>query len=132
MKYLATLDLNSTVPYNHGLVDISDDGYIGDKNWNPLQEDTAWIRIKWWVRNPFHNLVFYVLGCAHKESERYSTANSGVFKEDGGWMFAFSKTKYFVYPFVSYLGKIKFYIGWRERGNFGLKLTANSGWNNGK
>lgn len=105
-----------------------DDGTIGDRNWNPEQKDTIWIRIKWWLRNPLHNLTFYVLGCAGVESTRYSTANAGVFKGDGGWMFAYSKTKYMIYPFVSYLGHIKFYIGWRERGNFGIKLTANSSW----
>lgn len=28
-------------------------------------------------------------------------------------------------PFISYIGKLKFYIGWRERGNLGVKLTPN-------
>ena len=28
-------------------------------------------------------------------------------------------------PFVSYIGRIKFYAGWRERGNLGFKLTVN-------
>lgn len=28
-------------------------------------------------------------------------------------------------PFVSYIGKFKFYLGWRERGNWGVKLTPN-------
>lgn len=28
-------------------------------------------------------------------------------------------------PCISYIGKYKFYLGWREKGNFGVKLTKN-------
>ncbi len=105
------------------------DGYIGDRNWNPQQIDTPWIRIKWWFRNPFHNLVFHVIGCEQCSSIRYGFPYArGVFRPDGGWTFAFTKTKYMIYPFVSYIGSIKFYIGWRESNNFGIKLTRNSNW----
>lgn len=102
-----------------------DDGYIGDKNWNPEQVDSAWIRVKWWVRNPLHNLVFYVIGCADKDSIRCGTKTTSVFANEG-WNFAYTKTSRMYYPFISYYGSVKFYIGWRERGNFGIKLTANS------
>ena len=105
------------------------DGYIGDTGWNPQQLDTPWIRIKWWFRNPLHNLVFFVLGCEDVDSVRYGFPYAhGVFRPDGGWNFAFSKTSRMIYPFVSYIGPVKFYIGWRESGNFGIKLTKNSNW----
>ena len=38
-----------------------EDGPIGDPGWNPSREDTVLIRIKWWMRNPFHNLMMHVL-----------------------------------------------------------------------
>jgi hypothetical protein len=90
------------------------DGYIGDRNWNPEQID---------------NLVFIVLGCETVDSIRFGFPYArGVFRPDGGWNFAFSKTTKMIYPFVSYIGVCKFYIGWRESGNFGIKLTRNSNW----
>jgi hypothetical protein len=149
-----------------------DDGEVGDHYWNPSQQDTRWIRIKWWLRNPAHNFCFYVLGCAAEYQERRGRWPADVFAPDG-WNFAVTRveqtdirsalirlgvslvalaisvavsylppigplpalallivscllacriTRWM--PFVSYQGiHIKAYIGWRERGNFGLKLN---------
>ncbi len=88
-------------------------------------------RLYWWFRNPFHNLFFYVLGCADKTFERraaYPKDAPGnlVFRPEGGWYVAVTKCRGWRLPFVSYQGTglvKKFYIGWRERGNLGAKLT---------
>lgn len=102
-----------------------DDSVIGDKVWNPEQLDTPLIRIKWWLRNPLHNLMFYVIpfGFGNVKFSRYG--NVDVFR-DSGWGWAILKYKYWRMPFISYYGRVKFYVGWRERGNFGIKLTWNS------
>jgi hypothetical protein len=76
------------------------------------------------LRNPFHNFDFYVIGIADKEfvrSGRYPKKNSNP---DGGWDFAVSKYKCLRLPFISYQrGKFNFYCGWRNRGNFGIKIN---------
>lgn len=38
-----------------------EDGPIGDTVWNPSRTDTIAVRIKWWMRNPCHNLMMHVL-----------------------------------------------------------------------
>lgn len=89
-------------------------------------------RIYWFaLRNPFHNLTFYVLGIADKQFERVAVYPKGapvnlVFRDEGGWYIAIVRYKWLRLPFVSYQGPglvKKFYIGWRERGNLGAKLT---------
>ena len=80
-------------------------------------------KIKWFIRNPFHNFTFYVIGFADKKVISKCSSKDLVFTN--GWNFCL-RNKYF--PFISYQNKkIKFYIGWRERGNFGIKLTFHKG-----
>jgi hypothetical protein len=80
--------------------------------------------MKWHFRNPFHNFSFYVIGVADKEfvrSGKYPERNS---KTRGGWDFAVARRKTILLPFLSYqCGGFNFYFGWRERGNFGVKLN---------
>ncbi len=81
-------------------------------------------RVRWHLRNPFHNFTFYVIGIADKEFERTGTHPGRVFHPEGGWTRATARYRCWRLPFVSYLrGDFKFYLGWRERGNFGVKLT---------
>lgn len=88
---------------------------------------------RWWWRNPCHNLNFYVVGLADKPFERVAVYPKGapgnlVFRPEGGWYVAVIRYKWLRLPFVSYQGRgfiKKFYIGWRERGNLGAKLTLN-------
>jgi hypothetical protein len=68
----------------------------------------------WYLRNPLHNFTFYVIGMADKLKYRKPY---DVFNETGD-------KHNIILPFYSYYGdKYKFYIGWRERGNFGVKFT---------
>ena len=103
-----------------------EDGIYGDVCWNPTQKKTVWIAVKWWIRNPLHNLFFHVLSVP-KPFFSIGDYPKDVFNPNGGWNHV---THYgangIKYPFISYIGAIKFYIGWRERGNFGIKLTRNS------
>jgi hypothetical protein len=173
-----------------------DDGIYGDLNWNPTQEKTWQRAVLWWLRNPFHNALFFVLGTGHTDSTRAGKYPADVFSPVGGWNYAVTTVKrysrvlsglivtvyfalvwslsiasykllwpsdgwhlswddwyilaargvlllplaaftlystaagfriYGFMPFVSYIGAIKFYVGWRERGNFGVKLTRGPG-----
>jgi hypothetical protein len=79
---------------------------------------------KWNFRNPFHNFNFYVIGVADKtfyRSGRYPKRNSNP---NGGWNFAVTRRRAVLLPFASYdRSWCIFYFGWRERGNFGIKLN---------
>lgn len=79
---------------------------------------------RWYWRNPGHNFDFYVIGIADKEFIRSGRHPAEVFSPDGGWNLAFCHRGWCALPFTSYQrGRFKFYFGWRERGNFGIKLT---------
>jgi hypothetical protein len=79
---------------------------------------------KWLLRNPLHNFTFYVIGAADKPFERVGRHPRDVFNPEGGWNFATARHRYWRFPFVSYTrGRFAMYWGWRERGNFGVKLT---------
>lgn len=80
-----------------------------------------WRMIWWWIRNPFHNLFFYVFGISDYARVFYST---GRWHEVPGWTFhiTLTPTLKFPLPFISYYGKVDFYLGWRPYGAFGTAL----------
>jgi hypothetical protein len=79
---------------------------------------------KWYFRNPTHNLTFYVVGLADKTFRRAGKYPDQVFNPHGGWNWAVCKYKWVRLPFISFQRKsFQFYLGWRERGDFGGKLT---------
>lgn len=81
--------------------------------------------LKWRFRNPFHNLTFYVLGIADKKFTRSGRYPEKISNPLGGWNFAIAHRTWRVLPFVSYRrGRFEFYLGWRERGNFGAKINV--------
>ncbi|MDB6130049.1 MAG: hypothetical protein JWM04_1156 [Verrucomicrobiales bacterium] len=80
--------------------------------------------LKWNLRNPFHNFTYYVIGMADKPFVRTGKHAADVFNPEQGWNWAVCKYRRVRLPFISYQnGGLKFYFGWRERGNFGIKLT---------
>lgn len=99
-----------------------DDGYYGDDRWRNGRDKTLKLAILWWFRNPFHNLFFYTIGIADHPRTVYSTAEWGT---EGKLTLHFTPTPTlkFPLPFISYKGKISFYIGWRPYGAFGFKLN---------
>ena len=110
---------------------------VATQKWNPLwwlgnADDPAppeWYRpdargrvVTWQLRNPLHNFTFYVIGVADKPFTRTGKFPEAVFAPDGGWNWAMTRHRWVRLPFVSYNGTGgRFYLGWRERGNFGGK-----------
>jgi hypothetical protein len=100
-----------------------------DDDWPPpdwyMPGKSMWKRkFMWLLRNPLHNFTFYVIGIADKEFTTTGRFPNDVFNPAGGWNWFVCEYKGMGLPFISYMGKsIKFYIGWREKGNFGIKLT---------
>jgi hypothetical protein len=104
-----------------------EDGIYGDRYWNPEQEKSIWRAVRWWFRNPFHNLMFHVLSVPKPFTSEGDFPHD-VFSPIGGWnRVTRTGANGKRYRFISYIGWCKAYIGWRERGNFGIKLTRNKG-----
>ena len=79
--------------------------------------------LKWSFRNPLHNFNFYIIGVADKPVVRSARWPEKNFNPKGGWEAAFVRRKLLLLPFVSYQRRhCIFYIGWRERGDFGAEL----------
>ena len=80
----------------------------------------------WRFRNPFHNFDFYVIGIADKKfmrSGRYPKRNGNP---NGGWDFEICRRKLIILPWISYNSRrFVFYFGWRNHGNFGVKININ-------
>lgn len=111
----------------------------GAQKWNPAwwagnADDPvppAWYRpgqtgraTLWQLRNPCHNLTFYIIGVHGRDFVRRGRAPDHVFHPDGGWNFAVIQIGWLRLPFISYQGgHVRFYALWRENGNFGLKLN---------
>ena len=83
-------------------------------------------KLKWSFRNPMHNFNSYIIGVADKKFAR-----SGRFPERnsdprGGWDFETTRYKFIWLPYLSYhRPKFEFYFGWRDHGNFGIKININ-------
>ncbi len=115
--------------------------HVGPK-WNPLwwfgnadepvppawyEPDSRWRRLKWHLRNPLHNFTFYVVGLADKDFLRTGRYPNLIFNPDEGWNWAVCRYRWLRLPFLSYKrGSFAFYVGWRERCNFGMKCSY--GW----
>ncbi len=109
------------------------------QKWNPLwafgnaddPAPPAWFRpgdknrtALWRMRNPFHNFTHYIIGVSDKDITRTGKHPGAVFAPGGGWNWAFTRHRWLPLPFVSYDGKCgRFYLGWRESGNFGGKVN---------
>ena len=74
-------------------------------------------RLYWWCRNPFHNFMWFVLGC---EDRKHLTL---VLIKDR-LHFLFQAWPPFICPYVCYDSpKFFFYLGWRLGGAFGARIT---------
>jgi len=82
----------------------------------------------WHLRNPCHNFDFYVIGVADKPFRRGGRYPEAVSNPHGGWNWAVCRYKWLRFPFIAYdRRRFHFYCGWRERGNFGIKLNFSRG-----
>lgn len=130
-----------------------DDGIFGEgkkANYKPQEPISAKLALYWTCRNPLHNFCFYVIGQAYmKNSElalvsiangsysffTYKPEGKTVFEEGSSSLFfGFHGWKPFIAFKMQYTPKYhtEFYLGWRERGNFGLKLIPLKSYNKEK
>jgi hypothetical protein len=78
----------------------------------------------WYMRNPFENFSNYVIGAADKKTVRSGVHPTLIGNPNGGWNFAVTRRRIVYLPFIDYkFHRFEFYFGWRERGNFGMKLN---------
>ncbi len=117
-----------------------DDGIFGESRKRPYSTN---INLRtfasWQMRNPGHNFCFYVIGSADwKEHCNFSildlndknsrilesSENSEVFSGNNGLKLAFNDFKPFIAFNFRHLNnkEFQFYFGWRNEGNFGIKL----------
>ncbi len=119
-----------------------DDGIFGERSNYRSQEMLTYKKaIRWNLRNPLHNFCFYVIGQAQFRNSEVTllkisdyTISLLDYKKVGTIDFASSGSSFFLglhgwKPFISLrlVYKTKqsdFYIGWRSRGNFGIKTNA--------
>ncbi len=81
-------------------------------------------KFTWYLRNPFHNFTFYVIGIEDKVFLRVGRYADRVANPNGGWNWAVCRYQWLRLPFVDYhRGRFEFYFGWRNGGNFGMKLN---------
>jgi hypothetical protein len=123
------------------LLGNEDDGIFGEEptagNWShrPLDYKRA---LLWNLRNPLHNFNFYVIGSADRVNSeftliqlashncafmKYNKVAKTNFPSPGScFYFGFHGWKPFLSLRIDYGRIFETYVGWRERGNFGLKL----------
>jgi len=99
-----------------------EDSVIGDKRFNPEQKDTVWIRIKWWLRNPFHNFTHHVIGIY---GEPFLSCQE---YRRGNWTKMTRLLRGKEYPYWNYNnGEVEFYFGWRSSGAFSFPVIRKRG-----
>jgi hypothetical protein len=121
-----------------------DDGIFGEDSKKPYKHDQP-ISFKkavfWACRNPLHNFCFYTIGTAYCTNSElaiirlgdgtfgfceYSPEAGRVFGGKGSsFLLALHGWKPFISLRLAYCPhrSSQFYLGWRERGNFGVKFT---------
>lgn len=108
----------------------ADDGYFGvnDVRFNPSGGRTLLIALTWWLRNPMHNLTWYVLGVAGRARVIVGPQAPRIADERGGWLWhwVIADGIPIPLPFLSYKrpGGLRFYVGWRPSGALSLPRFA--------
>lgn len=81
----------------------------------------------WWKKNPLHNFTNYVIGVRDRRFRRYGRAPASVWHPLHRWnwaMIVVDCPKLYL-PFIAYRGqRVEWYVGWREKGNFGISLRT--------
>lgn len=115
-----------------------DDGIFGEMptaNFKVQSPISSKLALRWGMRNPLHNFSFYIIGSADKANNEviiaqiqkdrrefftyYPKARHVLCSNGSSFLLALHGYK----PFIAVrLGRVESYFGWRERGNFGIKL----------
>lgn len=127
-----------------------DDGIFGEETMLYPDEKADFKQFSYWsfIRNPLHNFTFYIIGTAYLDNDQltllqlstagfdslsYRKKDKRVFTEENTGLFlALNGFKPFFSLHLTEPVDFKTYAGWRERGNFGLKLTIESSENEDK
>lgn len=121
----------------------NDDHGIFGEDHDPIfchqEPDNIGKAFKWFYRNPLHNFCWYVIGSGHKVNSEFaiikcnprqmhvltyrSSPDFGL-KYEPSFFLGFYGWKPFVslHLFYNKYYRGQFYIGWRNRGNFGIKF----------
>lgn len=122
-----------------------DDGIFGEEpsaHYLPCKKPNSGKALRWFLRNPLHNFTFYVIGSADKKNSELELLRLSCHECSSGTYRPLAKTNfpskccscfYLAFhggkPFLSMrlihskTRKSDFYIGWRNRGNFGIKCV---------
>lgn len=96
MKYLYVPDAHSkkSLPWYQAInpfvlfLGNFEDGWFGDARWNPERKTDLGTALKWFIRNPLHNLDFHGIGFSDSPVEVYGTEPSEFTNQSGeGWLF---------------------------------------------
>lgn len=117
-----------------------DDGIFGEKvPFRKEEPNDGKKALRWWFRNPLHNFCFYVIGSAHRKNSEFTLFALSKNRFQFLWYTPEAKTTFFDKGTSLYLGFhgwkpffslrvaytpsycSDFYLGWRSRGNFGVK-----------
>lgn len=120
-----------------------DDGIFGEEptsNYQTHRPPGVVRAAAWNIRNPLHNFFFYVIGSAHRRNSELTllglakgNSSAMTYKREADTVFL-KESGNSLYlglhggkPFLSwqlYYGRqCNAYIGWREKGNFGMKFN---------
>lgn len=104
-----------------------DDGLFGEGKKANYCLDTppsTFKALRWTMRNPLHNFCFYVIGSAHRTNRKIALIDLKSKLNGSKFFIGFHGGKPFISLCFDYSSSRKgeFYIGWRERGNFGIKF----------
>ncbi len=121
-----------------------DDGLFGEGHhalyWRSDEPASCKKALLWGLRNPLHNFTFYVIGSGWTENSEvtllkvswngveccsYSPTGRTIFPEENSCLFiGLHGWKPFISLRIRYSDSSKgdFFLGWRERGNFGVKF----------
>ena len=65
-----------------------------------------------------------MIGIADKEFAHTGRFPGELFNPHGGWNWTVCRYQWLRLPLISYQSRrVRFYVGWRTRGNFGMKLN---------
>lgn len=87
-------------------------------------------KLAWWIRNPFHNLTFYVVGVADRNYTVYGKAPAGLSVradlDEFGWQWSVILAGGILpLPWLSYTGRrVTWYMGWQPTGKLGFKFVV--------
>lgn len=122
---IRALDLGHWMTWT--LLGNDDDGIFGEglkASYYSNIPPCAFKALRWTARNPLHNFCYYVIGSAHRHNRKIALIDLRSKINESKFFIGFHGGK----PFISFCfdysssRKGEFYIGWRERGNFGIKF----------